>query len=270
MNQIVIEQQFQICAFISALDYYWDDKFCFEGESHNAWEIVTVLSGAVEVTEGSRIYMLNAGNMILHAPMEFHTIRSVKGTNPHVLVMSFLSIGELPEKLTEGVFFLTEEEQLSYQSIFSLIYQFYNDNENTHPLIGQESGCRLSAFLIKLARNHAANRPLIRSKSAKEYHRFITEMTERVSENCTLEQLSEITNISISNIKVLFRRYAGISPKTYYDNLRITEAIRLLKNGCSATETAEQMNFSSPNYFSAFFKKKTGMPPAKYIRSTEV
>ena len=61
--------------------------------------------------------------------------------------------------------------------------------------------------------------------------------------------------------------YAGLSPKTYYDTLRAAEAVRLLKTGMSVNLVAEAMSFSSPNYFSVFFKRHFGLPPHKYITS---
>jgi two-component system response regulator YesN len=44
----------------------------------------------------------------------------------------------------------------------------------------------------------------------------------------------------------------------------VRHAARLLDEGFSATEIADKMNFSSPNYFSVFFKKHTGTMPSEY------
>ena len=63
--------------------------------------------------------------------------------------------------------------------------------------------------------------------------------------------------------KLLFNTYAGISPKSYFNQLRLRHANELLSIGLSVTEVAELMNFSSPNYFSAFYKKHTGISPSE-------
>ena len=92
-------------------------------------------------------------------------------------------------------------------------------------------------------------------------------MQQGLYENLTLEQIATACHISTSYLKVLFARYAGISPKAYYLKMRYNEALNLLKKGLSATEVATKMNFSSPSYFSAFMKRYAGLPPAKYVKT---
>ena len=92
-------------------------------------------------------------------------------------------------------------------------------------------------------------------------------MRENVMQNLPLTEIAALCYVSVSYLKLLFRKYAGASPKEYYSNLRLTEAILLIKEGLSTTEIAERMKFSSPNYFCSFFKKRTGVTPSEYRRS---
>lgn len=260
-----IIRPFEVDAFCSAFDYKWSQEFRFEGEEHDLWEIVYVISGAVDATEDNRIYHLTAGNLVIHAPMEFHTIRSSGGTSPHVLVATFCANGTLPDNLTDGVFSLSSDMQKQYESLFSPLKQ-YIDNPKENMLLGYEAALRLSAFLLRLSRKYIAENPLLHSRPAKEYAKLVEAMTKRIGDNLTLEELAEQNSISVSYIKQLFNRYAGISPKAYYARLRCSEAIRLLSEGLSAAEVSDRLNFSSPNYFSVFFKNMTGLPPARYVR----
>lgn len=247
------------------MDYNWNQHFVCTGESHDFWEIVYVMSGAVECTEDERIYRLTEGNMVLHAPMEFHKIRSADGTSPHVLVLSFESTGQLPVSLGEGVFLLSPQEREEYESIFRRVYAL-RGGQAKGQFAAQECADSMASFLVRLSEAHSARTQLSHSRDAQMYQWLVTLMTERVSDNLVLEELAAQIPVSISYMKVLFRRYAGIGPKTYYSRLRCTEAIRLLRSGLSAAETAERMNFSSPSYFSVFFKKMTGMTPSEYLR----
>ena len=92
-------------------------------------------------------------------------------------------------------------------------------------------------------------------------------MKEKVYDNISLNEIAKEKNISVSYIKFLFTMYSGTAPKVYYSKLRCNEAIKLLLKGLSPTEISYLMNFSSPNYFSEFFKKKTGMSPKKYLQN---
>ena len=246
-------------------NFNWDDSFIFSGETHISWEIVYVASGCTCVTEDEKLYYLREGDMIIHAPMEFHTIRSAENTNPNVYVITSIVEGALPQNLTEGVFGLTQEEQKEYKEIYSRVFEFFNSDERD-ALEGQGCTDALSAFLIKINKSHTAEQRLVLARSATEYKRIMLSMTVHVCDNLTLDQIAAINNVSVSNIKALFRKHSGISPMLHYSRLRCTEAIRLMSQGKTAAETANMLNFSSPNYFNTFFKRMTGKPPATYKR----
>ena len=259
MERKDIKRKFAVTGFLSSYDFSWDSKFVFNGESHEAWEIVFVQSGRVEVTEDEKVYQLEASQMIIHAPWEFHRIKSAGGTSPKLRVMSFFAEGDLPEKLREGVFLLTAEQGLTYNGVFDRICSFFNHND-APPYAGQDAADRLSAFLIELSGENATEY-FDRSSAATEYRKIVLAMSDSVCENKALTNFACECGYSVSYIKKLFTQYAGISPKSYYNNLRTAHALKLLKAGKSISEVAEEMNFSSSNYFSAFFKKHTGVPP---------
>ena len=247
-------------------NFNWDDSFVFSGETHISWEIVYVASGCVCVTEDEKLYKLREGDMIIHAPMEFHSIRSAENTNPNVYVITSIVEGELPKNLTDGVFGLSQAEQKEYKEIYNRLFEFFNSDERD-PLEGQGCTDALSAFLIKINKSHTAEAKLLLSHSAMEYRKIVLSMLDCLYDNCTLEELATKNNTSTSNIKALFKKHGGTSPMLHYSRLRCTEAIRLMSEGYSAAETANMLNFSSPNYFNTFFKRMTGKPPTSFIRS---
>lgn len=261
---------FSLQSFYTALDFEWTDSFSYEGEQHDFWEIVYVMSGSVDATENERVYNLSEGQMIIHAPMEFHKIRTVDSA-AHVLILTFSASGELPSNLTDGIFLISAEMRTVFHNLFYQAKQFV-ENPSENMLLGQEAIDRLSAFLLRLSRRYTAQSHLVNSRSAAEYARLVDLMNESVYENLTAQDFAKMGNISLSYMKQLFSRYAGIGPKAYFARLRCTEASRLLQTGKSATEVAQMMNFSSPNYFSSFFKRMTGTPPVRHahIKSEQV
>ena len=58
--------------------------------------------------------------------------------------------------------------------------------------------------------------------------------------------------------------YAGCGVIQYFTRLKMAKAIKYLKEGYSVGEVADMLSFSSLNYFSAVFKKETGVPPGVY------
>jgi len=264
-NTYEIKNSFLITHFYTALDYNWDEFYSFSGEQHDLWEIVYVLSGEVECTEDEKIYILREGEMLFHAPMEFHKIRSGKNSRPHLFVLSFSIDGEMPKALEEGIFYLNREDRKCYEDIFLKICNLDTENKENY-FIGQLCSMELSAFLIRLALDKESVSHISNLAGVAEYRRIVNTMQRGVRENLTLEAIAQRCNLSISYMKVLFMRYAGVSPKSYYIKMRYDEALSMLKNGVSIGEVTEKMNFSSTNYFSVFIKKQSGLPPARLMK----
>ena len=265
---IELKDKFKFTSLRSVWDFNWNSGFATDGELHTPWEIVYVVSGSVRVTEDSRIYDMREGDMIIHAPMEFHNIKSADGTSPHVYITAAIVEGELPQNLTEGVFSLNSGEKAEYEAFFKRLYSFYYDH-NDDCLLGQECISALASFLIRLSNSHRANERLSKSRSAAEYNRLASGLSQMLYKNATIEEIASELSVSVGNMKVLFKKYCGIGPKMYYDRLRCSEAIRLLDEGYTAAEISYKMNFSSPSYFNTFFKRMTGKPPMHYTRKTK-
>ena len=262
-----VERIFEIDGFFTAFHFAWDNNFVFDGERHEMWEIVFLTAGQVEAVEDEKIYTLTAGDAVIHAPMEFHRIRSSGGTSPAGCILSFTAKGELPEALKEGPFRLGDGDAVIYGKICEKIIAFV-EGEETDGYAGQEAAELLSAFLVQLARGRKAESRTRTDPSADAYRRLVSCMRENVMRNLPMTEIATLSYVSVSYLKQLFRKYAGASPKEYYSNLRLAEAMHLLKEGLSATEIAERMNFSSPNYFASFFKKRTGTTPSAYRKGS--
>ncbi len=68
----------------------------------------------------------------------------------------------------------------------------------------------------------------------------------------------------------LFRRYEGVSVKTYIDRCRTDYARTLLeKENMSISEIAHHMEFEDVCTFSKFFRLHTGVSPSEYRKSRE-
>ena len=261
-----IRNIFEIEGFCSAFKFSWKENFVFSGERHNFWEIVYVKSGEVEITEDENIYTVSAGEVIIHAPMEFHRVKSSGGTTPTGYILSFSTAGELAAPLTEGVFMLDAVQIEEYEKICSLAIDFVENPSNAR--LGQEASLSLSSFIMRLERELGSG-SLSKTRSASEYRRIVSFMDKNIDRNMTISDIAREISVSVSYIKLLFKTYAGISPKSYFHGLRIRRAGDLLGEGLSVTEVSERMNFSSPSYFSSFHKKRVGEPPTRMNRHSD-
>ena len=255
---------FQITEFFhKVFDRRFSADFTFDGEKHDFFEVVYVLDGIIEVTEEEKVYRLGERDIIFHAPNEFHRIRSDQSSSPHVLNVSFKIKGDLPQSLKDGVMHLSSALHDEYVKTVRMLTEVLQDStDNSYALF--EISCRLSALFLRLSQESKAKDSLCVTAGAKTYSAVVEMMQRNINNNLGVEYFAKANYISVSYLKKLFYHYAGISPKNYYNNLRTTEAERLLRIGAAVSEISEKMNFSSPAYFTVFFKKQTGLTPTQY------
>ena len=87
-------------------------------------------------------------------------------------------------------------------------------------------------------------------------------------EKVTLADIASGLNVSVSQLKLVFREQAGTSVIGYLTDLRMREAKRLIReNQYNFTQIADIVGYESIYYFSSRFKQLTGMTPTEYARS---
>ena len=75
-------------------------------------------------------------------------------------------------------------------------------------------------------------------------------------------------NISITQLKRIFKEQTGTTIITYLTNFRIGEAKRMIQEGnLNFTQIAEAVGYDNIYYFSTLFKKNTGMTLTEYSKS---
>ena len=91
---------------------------------------------------------------------------------------------------------------------------------------------------------------------------------EHYNQRITLEMLAAGQNISISQLKRIFKEHTGDSVITYLTALRIKEAKRMIQEGnLNFTQIAQTLHYSTIHHFSRQFKEKFGITPTEYAKS---
>ncbi len=84
----------------------------------------------------------------------------------------------------------------------------------------------------------------------------------------TLEELAEVSGLSVSSFKRVFKEVAGIPPHAYILRKRIDHAQNLLRKGeRTVTDIAFECGFPSSQYFATVFKRVTGLTPNDVLRN---
>ena len=258
-----VNKDFYIDRLGFAYDHKFKEDFEFHGESHNFTEIGYVDSGYLELVSDGTVYHMKAGDIVFHRPMSFHKLRISGASHTRFINLSFLFGGSIPDKIYKGVYCLTWDECCEFLEIYDLAEKFINSSD-LFDLNGQESSERLSAFILKLCRRNSLSNNISSDTSAIMFNNIVTEMQNNVYTNATVQDFADKCHISVSYVKLLFKKYADISPKNYFLHLKANQAANLILSGKSVNFVSESMGFSSPNYFSVFFKNRFGVTPKEF------
>ncbi|MNC09320.1 Arabinose operon regulatory protein [compost metagenome] len=213
-------------------------------------------------------YILSSGDVVIFNPHDPHACEAVDGRaldyrciniQPEILrnyVLEITGLDYLPQ-FTQNVL-CQSELALSLHDLHQRIIEGESDFQKEELFL---------FFLEQLLREYSdVDTPSPSQELASEI-RIICEYIEaHYAQSITLDQLSGLTGLSKYHLLRLFTRQKGISPYSYLETIRISQAKKLLEQGMFPLEVALQTGFSDQSHFTNFFKKLIGLTPKQYMR----
>jgi AraC-like DNA-binding protein len=90
-------------------------------------------------------------------------------------------------------------------------------------------------------------------------------LREDLSHQWTVEEMAALVGLGTTAFSEKVKSYTGFSPLNYLINIRISEAIKLLKRpDVQVTDIALDVGFYSSQHFATTFKKLTGYTPSEF------
>lgn len=267
-----IRDVFQIKKIYTAFYKKCDSRFFFEGETHNFWEIVIVLNGEIGITSGNGVFLLEKGQAILHAPMEFHRLWSEGGSFPEIIIFSFeaINVPEYSSKLFEVRNMEIPERVLAeVESAFVFDGGCVKEIKKSDCLDSQIALKDLEMFLLQTLSQRSVPKAPASTGTARNYNAIVTVLANNLDKSLAVADIAKMCGMSEINLKKTFSRYAGMGVMQYFNRMKIAEATRLLKSGRSVKEVSVSLGFSNQNYFSTVFKRITGNAPTHCLRNAE-
>lgn len=248
-------------------------------------ELVIVLSGTATHAVDNEEYVISRGDVFVINDKISHGYRNTENFRicnimfkPEIFNEDRTYIGSLSGFHALFVIepYLTENH--SFQSRLKLTVAEYDTikplldtmlTEYKNKDFGWQSVIR-SMFIIltaTLSRNYSFKD--ISDKSSVIYiAKSIAYIDEHFREKIYLDELAEMTNLSLRHFTRLFTSAYKITPLCYINSLRLNFACELLKNSSvSISEIAYSSGFSDSNYFSRIFKKNFGKSPVEYRKN---
>jgi len=108
--------------------------------------------------------------------------------------------------------------------------------------------------------------PLVRRGSLSS-HTIVDYLMDRLGEMTDLERMSHDLSISKSYLIRRTRALTGHTVQALHERLKMERACALLETQTlKVAEIASQLGYQTQSYFSAVFKKSTGVSPKEWVR----
>lgn len=111
--------------------------------------------------------------------------------------------------------------------------------------------------------NFAVNR--LKKADLKKIFKVRNHLQANLDKTITLKELARLAGTNESTLKKGFKEVFGKTVFSYWSDLKMEEAARLLsESSLNISEIAFLLGFKYPQHFTAAFKRKFGVPPSKF------
>lgn len=272
-----VKEQVKVQKLYSLFKRHYKKGHQFAGEMHDFWEVVYVVDGEVIISADENVHNFKSGDIIFHKPLELHKFNVVGEDGVTLLIFSFSMTGELCKKMERRAYHLDkygrsimksfvefyeyEDEKLSerepQKTSYDVLPYFADDN-----IFLQTVSTYICRIILSLA-SGANTLTKTRTHETELFKTALVIMNERLAEQLSVNELAMGLNMSVSSLKRLFEKYAGMSVHKYFLTLKIKTATLMLKGGMAVNEVSDALGFSSQGYFSATYKRETGNNPSQ-------
>lgn len=274
-----------ITKIVTVHHFQFNETFVYPGERHDFWEMVYVDRGRVAVLCGEEEQILSQGDVVFHAPNEFHAIRSYR-SSPDFFVISFVCN-------SEAMRFFTGYHASLPQNLRPFLTAALREAEDTYVIhendprarglsrrdtaeIGGEQMIKtyLEQLMIQLMRQREHNAPVFPSRAEMENHllTLVRQYIERhLSDPIRIADICEEIGYSKTYLCRLFHAQSGETVGRYVTRRKMEHAKDLIREGAyNMAEISDLLAFDNPQYFSRVFRRVTGMSPTEFKKSLEI
>lgn len=259
-------------------------------ESHDFWELNYADKGTIYVNCDGKEYRLDEGELILLPPNLYHGLRSDEEAPSNAFIVSFgvqstaLDVlGCTVLKATPAIRELMKAVSQESERVFQLPLPRPTlsepvvklEDRDDAPLGSQQIvRMRIEEMLIHILREASGAQGEARIFTSKaKFDDAIAARIQAVLERkrfgpMKLEELTQELGYGKTYLSGIFKKVYGESIMERHAQLRLQEAKYLLREeNMTVAEVADQLGFSTPQYFSRFFSQQEGMSPSKYVQS---
>ena len=280
-----LEKPLEIHDLFSVHYFEYTSSYAFAGEAHDFWELLYVDKGTISVRRNDETLDLTRGEMIFHAPGEFHALSANGVVAPNLIVVSFRCTCPAMDFFRQRVTSTGAEERVLLARIVSesrAIFSTPLNDPSIHTLVRRENvrfgseqllASALEELLIRLIRRGDA---LPVKKTAQRYTQehmgeIMSYLAQRLDQPLSLSQICRDNLVGRAQLERYFHEQTGGGVIDCFNKMKIRAAKEMIREGrLNFTQIAARLGFQSVHYFSRRFKLLTGMSPSEYADSVKM
>lgn len=263
-----------------ALEYLdFEGRYKEYEEQHDFWELCFVEKGEITIRGGAEEQCVVAGEILLIPPNQRHAYLSKTGNDNRVFVVCFECSSQALKSLSGKAFRVSKVQEACLKRLIEESVQTFYMDENgllataSSPNFGGQQAIliHLEYLLICWIRQLSLedNFGVVFLRNEKFYvdiaEIIIEYFQQNISKKLSLDDICEKVNYSKAFLCRIFKAQTGETLLSCFNRLKIEEAKRLLKETELSVETiSQELGFLESKYFSAVFKRLTGVSPTVY------
>ena len=261
--------------------------FDFHTEKHDFWEMIYIDSGEADVVLTNETHSLSQGDVFFIRPNVKHKLCGNKKSDFNAFIISFTTASSSMKFFANKVLRVEKSMRKYVSLIINEGNNAFSIKKNSPHITHMEPNdnipigsvqlirCYLEQFLIMLLRGNENSFPnLFSNKENMENHIIIAVkniLSDNIYSNISVDEVCSALHYSRSYISKMFKKYCNTTINSYYNDLKITEAKRLIdEDKYSFTQISEMLMFNNPHYFTRVFKRVSNMTPTEYQNSSGI
>lgn len=275
------------------IDSYWNDdlqfgdmllrqigvRHCEAGEIQpehlhgRYYELSIVLNGEGVITTNNEDVAVKKNDVHLSYPYETHKLQSSEKAPLQYMFCAFYPLdSDLSKELLKisETFKPAQTRLVKSDTLAARVENLFNQqNVPDEPFYSHLMHAILTEIAVFTVRAFKKSKRLFPkyTKAQELCYQLMAYLNENAHSLASLESIGEIFNYNYSHISRVFKKTTDQTLSSYYQNVRLRYAERLIAQNYSFTEVAEQLHFASLYSFSKSFKKHFGISPSAYKKT---
>lgn len=231
---------------------------------HEEMEIHYVTEGELEIFIDQKSYFLKKGDMAIIHGNAIHITYYSQEMQQLIFIFDMKDLSR--EVATSKCFQPLILQDPMIGKIMEEIQTEFQDKKAGYRLICKGLIFRLIGHLERnYVESQISEKEILQKKKRLERLDIVKQyIGEHFAEPIENKTLAELIHISEHRFNHLFKECMGVSPRRYVNEIRLNEALRLLRTGSYLiSEAAERAGFTDYHYFGRLFRQTYGCAPSE-------